>query len=236
MEWQDEAIILSVNPQGEHAAVVNLFTPQHGKWAGRVSGAQGARKRAWLVPGNTVQAGWGARLEEQLGSFSLELTNQRTAHIFDEPPRLMALSYIATLTDQCLTERLPLPLLYYAFNAACDACLQQEARQVVIAYERALLDALGYGLDLSACAVTGQRHDLSHISPNTGRAVCREEAEPYGDRLLSLPGYWLNGATPTAAELTIAAKVTGYFLIQHFYPPPRELPGLRAQLFAMSTN
>lgn len=236
MQWQDDGIILSIHPQGEHAATVNIFTPQQGKWAGRVAGAQSGKKRAWLVPGNSVQASWAARLEEQLGSFALELTDQRNAHIFDEPQRLLALSYLATLTDLTVTERLPLPLLYYAYQAACDACLQQDVQPTVIAYERALLDALGYGLDLTHCAATGREDDLTHISPNTGRAVCREAAAPYADRLLTLPAYWLNGAAPTPLELRQAADATAFFLSQHLFPAPRELPILRQHILTFSAN
>lgn len=231
MEWQDDAIILNMRPQGEHAGLVVLFTPTHGKWLGRLSGAQSAKRKSWLTAGNSVQASWAARLEEQLGGFSLELTEPRAARVFDEPHRLLALSYLAALTDQTVTERLPLPLLYYAFEKACDAVAGEgDIKRTIIDYERTLLETLGYGLDLSACAVTGRRDDLTHISPNTGRAVCREAAAPYIDRLLPLPAYWLTDAVPTAEDLAQAARVTAYFMGVHLFPEPRKLPEIRIQL------
>lgn len=231
MEWRDEAILLGVRPQGESAGLVTLFTPTHGKWAGRVTGAQNTKKKAWLVPGNGVEANWHSRLEEQLGTFSLEPAHNRAAYVFDEPVRLLALSYIATLTDQTVTERLPLPLLYDALLRACEACLSQEVAAVIVAYERLLLDALGYGLDLTACAVTGRRDELTHISPNTGRAVSREAAAPYEERLLKLPSYWLNDALPADEDIVAASRVTGFFLSQHCFPAPRNLPDIRQRFF-----
>ena len=38
-------------------------------------------------------------------------------------------------------------------------------------WELRLLEELGFGLDLSACAVTGATEGLAFVSPKTGRAV-----------------------------------------------------------------
>ena len=50
-----------------------------------------------------------------------------------------------------------------------------------------LLEELGFGLDLGSCAVTGTRDDLAFVSPRTGRAVSRQGAGDWADRLLPLP-------------------------------------------------
>ena len=52
-----------------------------------------------------------------------------------------------------------------------------------------LLSDLGYGLDLSACAVTGRTDNLAYVSPKTGRAVTAEGAGAWAARLLPLPGF-----------------------------------------------
>jgi DNA repair protein RecO (recombination protein O) len=92
---------------------------------------------------------------------------------------------------------------------------------------------MGYGLDVSRCAVTGTAENLTHISPVTGRAVCATEAEPYKDRLLPLPAHWKNTAPATAVDIMAAAAVTGHFLAQHFYQPPKLLPVQRGQLLSV---
>lgn len=35
-------------------------------------------------------------------------------------------------------------------------------------FELALLSALGYGLDLRACVLTGEKEDLAYVSPKSG--------------------------------------------------------------------
>lgn len=232
MEWDDDGIILSVRASGEHAGIVGVFTPEHGKWFGRVSGAQSGKRKAWLVPGNSVTAYWGARLEEQLGNFRLEPVLPRNATVFDEPKKLLAISYLSQLTDETVQERLPLPLLYDAYLRALDIIVENDdPRRAVIDYELKLLELLGYGLDLKYCAATGSYDDLAYLSPNTGRAVSRTAGEPYAERLLPLPAYWLTMAFPNETELKQGARTAGFFLTQHFFPEPRRLPHIRAQLF-----
>src|SRR5207237_1323992 len=68
-------------------------------------------------------------------------------------------------------------------------------------FELTLLEELGFGLDLSACAVTGQTSDLTHVSPRTGRAVSREPARPYCARLLPLPQFLIAETGATATDL-----------------------------------
>jgi len=230
VEWTDTGIILSATPHGERAAVVSVLSANHGRWQGRVNAAQSGAKKAWLCAGTVVQASWHARLEEQLGSFALEPTHHTTAFIFDEPAALLAMEYVARLTADIMPERLPLPVMFEILHHYIH---QPYALAHVINYERALLDTMGYGLDVSSCAVTGTTQGLTHISPNTGRAVCAAEAEPYKDRLLPLPSYWLGDHAPSVAELAYAARVTGHFLAQHFYQPPRNLPAQRTQLLMM---
>ena len=58
---------------------------------------------------------------------------------------------------------------------------------LVVRWELALLEELGFGLDLASCAATGQSTDLVYVSPKSGRAVSSEAGEPYKDRLLACP-------------------------------------------------
>ena len=57
----------------------------------------------------------------------------------------------------------------------------------LIRWETVLLADLGYGLDLTACAVTGETAGLAFVSPRTGRAVTEAAAGIWKDRLLRLP-------------------------------------------------
>ena len=70
MEWTDEGVILSVRPHGEAAAVLELFTRQHGRHLGLVHGGRSRKLRPVLQIGNHRRRTWKARLADNLGHFT----------------------------------------------------------------------------------------------------------------------------------------------------------------------
>jgi DNA repair protein RecO (recombination protein O) len=82
-------------------------------------------------------------------------------------------------------------------------------------WELSLLEELGYGLDLSRCAVTGDRKGLVFVSPKSGRAVTQRGAGEWADKLLPLPAVLLGEGDASDAEVAAGLKTTGYFLEQH---------------------
>src|SRR3546814_11085768 len=88
-----------------------------------------------------------------------------------------------------------------------------DAGELFVRFELAVLNDLGYGLDLTQCAATGASDDLLYVSPKSGRAVCRQAGAPYADRLLALPGFLGKGSVKAANEQTIADafRLTGFF-------------------------
>ena len=60
-----------------------------------------------------------------------------------------------------------------------------------IRWELKFLSELGFGLDLSKCAVTGSKNDLQFISPKSGRAVSAEGAGEWRNKLFMLPEFFL---------------------------------------------
>ena len=80
-------------------------------------------------------------------------------------------------------------------------------------FEAGLLQDLGFGLDLSRCAVTGSPDDLIYVSPRTGRAVSAAAGEPYTDRLLPLPPFLLSAQGGLApGDIAAGLALTGHFL------------------------
>ena len=71
---------------------------------------------------------------------------------------------------------------------------------------------MGYGMDLSACAVRGVNEDLAFVSPRTGRAVSREGAGEWVDRLLPLPPVLAGKGDAGNDQILIALKTTGFFI------------------------
>src|SRR5437588_5805506 len=160
MEWRDIGFVLAARRHGEGGLIVELLTVEHGRHAGLVRGGQSPRRRALYQPGNLVAAQWRGRLPEHLGMFECELVRAHAAPLIDDPDRLGGLAAAAALTAAALPEREPHADVYASFAAllaALDAA-EDWARHYV-GWERDLLAALGFGLDLSRCAATGATID-----------------------------------------------------------------------------
>ena len=82
-----------------------------------------------------------------------------------------------------------------------------------------MLTELGFGLDLAACAATGQASDLDYVSPKSGRAVSRGAGEPWRDRLLRLPAFFAHDEAPSLDDLADGFALTGFFLTRHVLEP-----------------
>src|SRR5262249_57290906 len=121
-------------------------------------------------------------------------------------------------------------------TAALDGMDDTLAVAVAVArFELMLLAELGFGLDLTQCAATGEGRDLVYVSPKSGRAVSRRAGEPWHDRLLPLPAFLLDGAParPSAGELADGFAVTGFFLARYvFEPRGQRAPDARQRFIA----
>jgi DNA repair protein RecO (recombination protein O) len=236
MDWRDEGILLAARRHGESAAIVEVFTAAHGRHAGVVRGGGSRRMAPVLQPGTRLAVEWSARLEEHIGTFRIDPMPSRTGALMADGAALAALSAMAALVAATLPERDAHPDLYARSLALVDALATAPdwpARYA--AWELALLAELGFGLDLAACAVTGDTEDLAWVSPRTGRAVSRTAGAPWADRLLVLPAFLRgSGGTPAADDIAAALALTGHFLDACVAPglPRGALPPARARAVA----
>lgn len=231
MDWRDTGFVLIARRHGENGLIAELLTVEHGRHAGLVRGGQSPKRRALLQPGNLVAAVWRGRLEEHLGAFEIELVRAHAAGLIDDADRLAALTAAAALVALALPEREPHGDVYQGFAALIAGLDSRDWAPRYVAWECALLSALGYGLDLSACAATGVNDDLAYVSPRTGRAVSRSAGAPYHEKLLALPAFLWRDAAADGAELNAGLTLTGYFLHHHLLAPQgRTLPEARARL------
>lgn len=231
MEWRDEGIILGARRHGESAAVVTLLTRDHGRHAGLVRGARSTRLRGVLQPGNRVAASWRARLEEHLGTMTVELVQAHAAPLLADPGRLSALSSATSLVEAGLPEREPHPDLFESMDALMIALEGENWAETYSRWEIGLLGELGFGLDFSACAATGVTEGLRFVSPKTGRAVSDAAAAPYIDRLLPLPEYLVGNVVAGSGDILAALQLSGYFLDRHvFGAHGKPLPDARTRL------
>ena len=232
MDWRDDGFVLAARRHGESGLIVELLTAEHGRHAGLVRAGQSPRRRALLQPGNRVTASWRGRLPEHLGTFDCELVDAHAARFLDDPDRLAALSAASALLLAALPEREPHADVYASFAGLLDAFdSAPDWPQAYVLWECGLLAALGFGLDLGHCAVTGATDDLTHVSPRTGRAVSRAAAAPYRDKLLPLPGFLWRDAPADHAEISAGLALTEHFLLHHMLlPQGRGLPEARVRM------
>jgi len=233
MEFEDDAFVLSARPYGETGAIVDLLTGVHGRYVAHVAGGASRRMKPTLQAGSRVMARYRARTSDQLGSASLEPLTEGPAALFDAPAALAGLSAAASVAAGALPEREPHPGAFLAFEALTQAlALTDIWPAVFVRFEAGLLEELGFGLDLSRCAATGQADDLVYVSPRTGRAVSRAAGEAYKDKLLTLPPFMLSAQSPLRpGDVGAGLDLTGHFLEQFVFGPlNRPLPPARMWL------
>lgn len=239
MEWSGEGLVLATRPHGETSAILQVLTADQGRLSGLVRGGAGKRLTPVLQPGNQVQLTWKARLEGQLGTFTVDPVRARAGLIMADRKALAALTSVCSLLLRSLPEREPHPDLYAATIPLLEALVSlPDWPLLYLKWELRLLQELGFGLDLSECAVTGASQGLAFVSPRSGRAVTWEGAGDWADRLLPLPAC-LTRSTAMAAtpeEMAQGLRLSGHFLTRALNPDAATqtpLPNARERLVAL---
>ncbi|CUK16408.1 DNA repair protein RecO [Ruegeria denitrificans] len=213
MDWRDHGILLTKRRHGETAAIIEVFTEEHGRHAGVVRGGTSRKIAPILQPGAQIDVLWRARLEEHIGTFQVEPLRSRAAAAFSGRTALAGLNAVVALLSFCLPEREPHPSIYKQTEQLMDLLGQDEIWPLAyLRWELALLEELGFGLDLSVCAVTGAREGLVYVSPKSGRAVSAGGAGEWADKLLPLPPCLRGEGAAPDAEIAAGLQTTGYFL------------------------
>ena len=234
MEWSDEGMLLSVRKHGEGSAIIEVFTENHGRHGGVVRGGGSRKAVATLQPSAQLTVTWRARLEDHLGSFTVEPKYSRVASIMAGRAEIAAFSSIAALISTCLPERENQGSIYLMTMALMDDfSINQVWMAKYIHWEMALLNELGFGLDLNSCAATGANDGLCFVSPKSGRAVSRSGAVGWEDKLLKLPDFLINESkyVPSNIDILDGLQLTGYFLNNGIMAAlgRKELPQARAR-------
>ncbi|TAL00471.1 MAG: DNA repair protein RecO [Rhodospirillaceae bacterium] len=234
VDWEDRGIVLSLRPHGEADAILTLLTEHRGRHAGLVRGGAGRRQRSVLQAGNLVQGWWRARLDSQLGTYTVEAIRSFAGPAMSAPIKLAGLAALCAMIDTTLPEREPHPGIFAAALELLEHLGDVAWNAHYVRWELALLREMGYGLDLRNCAATGQTAELAFVSPRSGRAVSRAAAAPYRDRLLTLPSFLIapgdDGAGAGPEDIRAGLDLTGYFFSRNVFAPLRQdLPQARSR-------
>ena len=233
MEWDAPAIVIDARPYGESDAVVTVITDAFGLHRGLAKGGASRGQASLWQPGNFVQVRWVGRTADQLGGFSGELVHAGAALAMDDALMLAMLTAVCAVAEGALPDREPHSRVFASLlPLIANLPRGPEMLSDLIRWETVLLADLGFGLDLTACAVTGETANLAFVSPKTGRAVTRAAAAGWESRLLPLPGFLVGGNTASATDWRDGLRLTGHFLARDaFGHRHRPLPNARSMLY-----
>lgn len=243
VEWSDDAMVLSVRQHGESGAILEVLTRAHGRHLGLVRGGTSRKQKPLLQPGNSLRLQWRARLSEHLGSFTCDLDKARAGALMDNREALIGLNAFTSIAGSTLPERAPyFDAVFLAANILLDAMMEDGLSHwgaIYVRWEAGLLEALGFGLDLSSCVATGVTEDLKYVSPRSGRAVSADAGAPYAGRMFALPAFLLgtrNGDV-SAADIVAGLSLTGHFLLERVLRPNgKAMPSARLRLDALAAH
>ncbi len=242
MNWEDNGILIEVRNHGEKNSIIKALTEHHGLCAGLVKGGQLKKFRGILHPGAQLNLNWSARLSEHLGNFNLDVVRSRSGLFMGGKLQLFCFNSLCAMILMFLAEREPERRLYLETKH-----LLEEIEgglywlQSYVNWEKDFLTEIGFGLELSSCAVTGSTKNLSHVSPKSGKAVCEKVAEPWKDKLLKLPKFLIssdNRVKAASAEVADGLVLTGHFLSSWALPEfnKNSLPDARTSFIRALEN
>lgn len=218
-EWTDRAISLGLRRYGETGAILEVFTYAHGRRRAVIYGGASQKKRGPMQPGNTLLVTWKARTDDSLGFFTVESENERAARHMADAEALAGLSALSEILAGALPEGEAKPGLFDAAEVLLNMLDEPDIWPALfVKWEMGLLQMLGYGLDLNACAISGSNDGLTHVSPKSGRAVRGSEAGEYLDRLLRLPQFLVDSTAPASpVDIHNGFRLTGHFLSERLF-------------------
>ena len=217
MEWRSVGILLAARKHGETSLIIDTFCPGHGRYLGVVKGGASRKFAPILQVGAQLDLTWKARLQDHLGSFKVELVRARTVHAMSDRILAAGLMSVSTILSRVLPERQAYDNFYRTTEDLLDLLNQPNIWPMAyLRWELELLTVLGYGLDLSKCAVSGSTEKLRYVSPRTGRAISEQAAGEWVSKLLHLPSIILKGSG-NSDSIIDGLKLTGYFLTKKVF-------------------
>ena len=233
MNWQDIGIVLNTRKFNDSSMIMKVLTEENGIYSGLVRVQKNKGGFGVNLTGNKLNLSWRARLSEHLGFFNTELNKSRANLIMNNPLYLAGINLICSHLD-LYPEREPCNLIYNEFDTLIENFSNNNnwIKEIVI-FEFNYLDHLGYGIDITECALSGKRDSLEWVSPKSGRAVNSEAGKKWSKKLLKLPKFLLKNETiiKNNDEIIDGLNLTGYFLNKLVYSDlNKDLPSSRKKI------
>jgi|TARA_B100001142_G_scaffold329952_1_gene395275 DNA repair protein RecO (recombination protein O) len=234
MNLTDEGIAIGVKKFSDSTNLMKILTKDNGIYSGLIRIKKNQGNSGVNIPGNTLSVNWRARLSEHLGFFNTELIKSRSSNYLNSSINLEVLNSICSLMD-IFPEREECIDLYNIIEELLDNLNNTRLWPFLyIKFELLFIERMGYGLDLSSCAVNGSTDNLNWVSPKTGRAVSALGAKGWEDRLLKLPEFLGQNEVKSVSKVDLldSLKLTEFFLIKRVYSQyAKNLSSSRKRMF-----
>jgi DNA repair protein RecO (recombination protein O) len=234
MNLTDEGIAIGVKKFSDSTNLMKILTKDNGIYSGLIRIKKNQGNSGVNIPGNTLSVNWRARLSEHLGFFNTELIKSRSSNYLNSSINLEVLNSICSLMD-IFPEREECIDLYNIIEELLDNLNNTRLWPFLyIKFELLFIERMGYGLDLSSCAVNGSTDNLNWVSPKTGRAVSALGAKGWEDRLLKLPEFLGQNEIKSVSKVDLldSLKLTEFFLIKRVYSQyAKNLSSSRKRMF-----
>ena len=234
MNLTDEGIAIGVKKFSDSTNLMKILTKDNGIYSGLIRIKKNQGNSGVNIPGNTLSVNWRARLSEHLGFFNTELIKSRSSNYLNSSINLEVLNSICSLMD-IFPEREECIDLYNIIEELLDNLNNTRLWPFLyIKFELLFIERMGYGLDLSSCAVNGSTDNLNWVSPKTGRAVSALGAKGWEDRLLKLPDFLGQNEIKSVSKVDLldSLKLTEFFLIKRVYSQyAKNLSSSRKRMF-----
>lgn len=209
----EPCIVLHARAYRETSLLISAFTLHHGRVGLVAKGVRGTRRGRVLQPLAVLRAGWFGRSSLcTLGGFEAE--NQ----YWFRGDALAAAFYILELVTRLVGEHESHPRLFAAIIWALDN-LERDLQATLRAFERLLLEELGYGIDFQAVAISEDAIDPAgsyRFEPGTGFMPSASEGCFPGDVLLAIGA----GNYTGERERKIAKRLFRHALSAQLGPKP----------------
>lgn len=219
MNLTDEGIAIGIKKFSDSTNLMKILTRDNGIYSGLIRLKKNQGNAGINIPGNTLSVNWRARLSEHLGFFDTELIKSRSSSYLNSSVSLEVLNSICSLMD-IFPEREECIDLYIVIEEILDNLDNKSLWPFLyIKFELLFIEKMGYGLDLSSCAVNGSTDNLNWVSPKSGRVVSALGAKGWEDRLLRLPDFLSQNKEKNISkkDLLDGLNLTEFFLIKRVY-------------------
>ena len=161
MDWSDEGYLLSKNNFDENSIIIEVFTLNHGKYAGLVYGGASRKQKKIFQIGNKLFVNLKSKTANKSGYFSVELIEPISPIFFDDKKRSTSILSSTSILKILLPERQINKNIYYSFEKMLNNLHFSNWIQLYIYWELSLIKELGYELDFANLKNAEGKNDYS---------------------------------------------------------------------------